>query len=65
MEYIAQKKAEAVLKKAGKAAEAAIILAADTIVWLDGAVLGKPSDENEAKQMLRSLSGKKHNVYTG
>jgi septum formation protein len=65
VEYIAQKKAEAVLKKAGKAAEAAIILAADTIVWLDGAVLGKPSDENEAKQMLRSLSGKKHNVYTG
>ena len=65
VEYIAQKKAEAVLEKAGKAAEGAVILAADTLVWLDGTVLGKPQDEYEAKQMLRSLSGKKHAVYTG
>lgn len=42
-----------------------LILAADTIVSLDGQILGKPRDEDEARRMLRSLSGKKHTVYTG
>ena len=40
------------------------VLAADTIVVLDG-VLGKPNDENEAFEMLRLLSGKTHEVITG
>ena len=43
----------------------AIVIAADTIVWLDGKLLGKPRTEEEAVQMLRQLSGKTHEVYTG
>lgn len=43
----------------------ALVLAADTLVYLDGAPLGKPIDEAEAADMLRRLSGKKHFVYTG
>lgn len=41
------------------------VLGADTMVVLDGALLGKPSDRNEAVQMLRRLSGKTHRVLTG
>ncbi len=41
------------------------ILAADTLVELDGRVLGKPSCPEEASAMLRSLSGRTHQVYTG
>ncbi len=41
------------------------VVGSDTIVFLDGRVLGKPADEKEACAMLRSLSGKKHDVYTG
>lgn len=42
-----------------------LIITADTIVWLDGKVLGKPVDETDAKCMLRQLSGKTHQVITG
>lgn len=42
-----------------------LIITADTIVWLEGEVLGKPADEAEAAAMLRKLSGKKHQVITG
>lgn len=42
-----------------------LIIAADTIVVLDNKILGKPKDEENAKEMLRSLSGKIHTVYTG
>ena len=42
-----------------------LVIAADTIVWHDGCVLGKPRDEADAFRMLRSLSGKTHEVYTG
>ena len=41
-----------------------LLLTADTIVWLDGHMLGKPHDEAEAFAMLRALSGKTHQVYT-
>ena len=42
------------------------IVAADTIVWdEDGDVLGKPANEAEAAEMLRTLSGKRHHVSTG
>ena len=57
---------------AAKAEEAAldaqpddVIVAADTIVWLDGAPFGKPHSEAEAADMLRTLSGRMHEVYTG
>ncbi len=42
-----------------------LIITADTIVWLDGEVLGKPQDKTDAANMLRKLSGKCHQVYTG
>ena len=40
-------------------------ITADTIVWLDGTGMGKPKDEEEAKDMLMRLSGKTHQVITG
>ena len=42
-----------------------IVVAADTIVVVDGAVLGKPHDEEEAFHMLKTLSGRGHEVMTG
>ena len=42
-----------------------IIIAADTIVYLDGAILGKPKDHDDAVRMLAALSGREHTVYTG
>ncbi len=42
----------------------AVVIAADTIVVVDGAVLGKPRDRTEAHMMLRSLSGRTHTVLT-
>lgn len=43
----------------------ALIISADTIVYMDGKVYGKPKDENTAKKFLDELSGKRHCVYTG
>ena len=42
-----------------------LVLGADTVVCQDGRVLGKPKDEQDARDMLRALSGKSHTVYTG
>jgi septum formation protein len=42
-----------------------LLITADTIVWLDGKVYGKPEDETEAKNMLKKLSGQTHEVFTG
>lgn len=42
-----------------------LIITADTIVWLDGVVMGKPMNEADAVRMLRALSGKTHQVITG
>ena len=42
-----------------------LLITADTIVWLDGKVLGKPQGREGAVKMLRALSGKKHQVFTG
>ena len=43
----------------------ALVIAADTLVYLDGRPLGKPADEAEARDMLRALSGREHLVVTG
>lgn len=43
----------------------AVVIAADTIVVLDGEILGKPKDRNDAKAMIKKLSGKTHEVLTG
>lgn len=42
-----------------------IVLAADTIVVIDGRILGKPSDAEEARAMLATLAGRTHEVFTG
>ncbi|MFM7234869.1 MAG: Maf family nucleotide pyrophosphatase [Flavobacteriales bacterium] len=42
-----------------------LVITADTIVWIDNRVLNKPADRSEAIEMLRLLSGKIHEVYTG
>lgn len=42
-----------------------VVLAADTVVWMGGVVLGKPRDADDAMAMLRSLSGRSHHVSTG
>lgn len=55
-------------KKAAPVAEAypdALILAADTVVALGGAILEKPAGPQDARRMLRALSGRTHTVYTG
>ena len=59
-QYISRKKAAAYAL-----ADDELLITADTIVYLEGEVLGKPADETEAKQMLRKLSGKTHQVVTG
>lgn len=43
----------------------ALVLGADTVVELSGEILGKPAGKEEARGMLRALSGRRHNVYTG
>jgi len=42
-----------------------IIIAADTLVYLDGRPIAKPGSPHEAEDMLKSLSGRRHTVYTG
>lgn len=42
-----------------------LVLGADTVVVLDGVILGKPRDAADARRMLRALSGRAHEVYTG
>ena len=60
--YIAREKAEAYRPYIQKDE---LIITADTIVYLDGQVLGKPKDEADAARMLRLLSGRVHQVITG
>ena len=59
--YISRAKAEAYTRTHALAADE-LLITSDTIVWLEGKVLGKPHSENEAKEMLRLLSGKTHQV---
>lgn len=42
-----------------------LVIGADTLVAVDGEILGKPKDENDAERMLRKLSGNMHSVYSG
>ena len=59
--YISRAKARAYVSQLK---EDQLLITADTIVWLDGQMLGKPHDEADAVDMLRRLSGKTHQVYT-
>ena len=60
--YIAREKADAYrsMLHAGE-----LMITADTIVWLEGKVLGKPQDREDALHMLQAMSGKTHEVFTG
>ena len=60
--YIAKEKAAAYL---ASLQEKELLITADTIVWLEDSVLGKPSNKEEAFGMLKCLSGKTHQVHTG
>lgn len=60
--YLSKKKAAAYFDDLR---EDDLLLTADTVVILDGQILGKPHDAEMAKEMLRSLSGKRHQVVTG
>ncbi|HCK25313.1 MAG: Maf-like protein [Bacteroides graminisolvens] len=68
--FIARKKADAykVLFSSvtsNEVEEPLLVITADTIVWLEDEVLGKPANATEARAMLSKLSGKKHQVITG
>ena len=60
--YISRAKAEAYRSELRPGE---LLITADTIVWVDGMQLGKPEDEADAERMLRRLSGKTHQVFTG
>ncbi|MCR5666871.1 MAG: Maf family protein [Eubacterium sp.] len=60
---LAMHKAAEVCEKV--ADDEALIIAADTIVSMEGKVLGKPANQEKAREMMSMLSGKVHQVYTG
>ena len=53
------------IKIAEGGGEDALVISADTVVAIEGEILGKPKDEEDAVRMLSLLSGKEHQVYTG
>jgi septum formation protein len=62
VQRLANAKAELV---AARAVGPAIVIAADTVVVLDGHILGKPATSEDARRMLQQLSGRTHTVLTG
>jgi septum formation protein len=60
--YLALKKSEAFLNLLD---ENTLLITADTIVWCDRQVLGKPEDREDAVRILERISGRKHQVITG
>ena len=68
--FIARKKADAYKMlfssvTSNEVEEPLLVITADTIVWIEDEVLGKPANATEARVMLSKLSGKKHQVITG
>lgn len=61
VKILAEKKADAVLNLMPDS----VVVGADTVVAVDGKILGKPKDKEDAFKMLRMLSGRTHTVYTG
>ena len=62
VERLAVEKVQDVARSAGQGD--AVVLAADTAVVLDGRIFGKPANRDDAREMLRALSGKEHRVFT-
>ncbi len=64
---LSRRKAWAVATRRGSepGAKEETVLGADTVVVCDGRILGKPADAGDAVEMLRMLSGREHEVYTG
>lgn len=65
VEELSAQKAEAVLQILEDAGEELLVIGADTVVAAGETLLGKPGDAGRAIEMLRQLSGKTHQVYTG
>lgn len=66
VERLAREKAAAVVDRlANGADDATMVIAADTTVDLDGRILAKPADADDARSMLRDLSARTHRVHTG
>lgn len=60
-EFLARKKAEHIASRRPES----VVIGSDTVVIVNGEILGKPSDEADAERMLKMLSGKIHTVVTG
>lgn len=65
VEQLALRKAEAVARMRRSEGKGGIVVGSDTIVVLDGAVLGKPENEADAERALTAFQGRSHEVYTG
>ena len=68
VEELSAQKAEGVLQMLREQAQEeqdSLVIGSDTIVAVDGQILGKPKDAEDAKRMLRMLQGRAHEVYTG
>lgn len=65
VEELSRRKAEAVVELFPRKQEELLVIGADTIVALEGCILGKPGDREEACAMLERLQGREHEVYTG
>ena len=64
-DYVTQLARGKASEVAGRLDQDALVIGADTTVVLDGAYLNKPTDAADARRMLRTLSGRTHEVYTG
>lgn len=66
VEELSKRKAKAVFDSLkGKEKSDYLVIGADTVVSIDGQILGKPADKKDAEKMLGELSGRAHEVYTG
>lgn len=65
VETLALRKADTVYRNLSESGRNAIIVGSDTIVVLEGNILGKPTDDTDAVRMLSLLQGRTHQVYTG
>ena len=61
VQHVAWLKAAAVAPRV----EAGLVLAADSVGWIDGQVIAKPTDRDDARRILRLLSGAEHELWTG